>query len=199
MWLRPSNAIWVIVLFYRLTILNFPSYLVKTISSHLRLSKQPHSRAVAFGLAWLRVEVSHVLSSLYVSDMPMPSHHFKLALYTDYMAIMAASHKPAQLVSYLESYLTDLEQQVKEWRIPIVSKGPAMLFAKVGRHIPKPWLVHHFSEPICCVNTAHSWGWPLIHSWPVCLISIRWGRKWLKDLGWSPSETDFCCVSNSFV
>jgi hypothetical protein len=90
--------------------------------------------------------------------MPTPSRHFELALYTDDTAIMATSNKPAQLVSYLESYLTDLEQEVKEWRIPIVSKGPAMLFAKVGRCIPKPQLVHHFREPIHWVNTAHSWG-----------------------------------------
>ena len=54
--------------------------------------------------------VFHVLSSLYVNNMPMPSHHFELALYADDTAIVAASHKPVQLVSYLESYLTDLEQ-----------------------------------------------------------------------------------------
>jgi len=54
--------------------------------------------------------VFHVLSSLYVSDMPTPSHHFELALYADDTAIITTSCKPAQLVSYLESYLSDLEK-----------------------------------------------------------------------------------------
>ena len=194
------NTIWVSGLLYKLTVLNFTSYLVKTISSCLRLSKQPHSHAVAFGLACLESWiVSHVLSSLYVSDMPTPSHHFELALYAEDTAIIATSRKPAQLVSYLESYLSDLEQWVKEWRIPIISKGPAMLFAEVGRCIPKPRLVHIFREPIHWINTARSWGWPLIHSWPGCLILIRWGRRWLKDCEWSPSTTDFCCISSSSV
>jgi len=48
---KAFNTIWVSGLLYKPTVLNFPSYLVKTISSHLHLSKQPHSRAMAFGLA----------------------------------------------------------------------------------------------------------------------------------------------------
>ena len=48
-------------LLYKLTILSFPSYLVKTISSYLkRPSKQPHP-LVACGLAWSRVELSQFL------------------------------------------------------------------------------------------------------------------------------------------
>jgi hypothetical protein len=35
MWLRPFDTIWIEGLVYKLTILNFPSYLVKTISLHL--------------------------------------------------------------------------------------------------------------------------------------------------------------------
>jgi hypothetical protein len=54
--------------------------------------------------------VSHVLSSLYVNDMPTPSQHSELALYPDDTAIITMSCKPAQLVSYLESYLSDLEE-----------------------------------------------------------------------------------------
>jgi hypothetical protein len=34
--------------------------------------------------------------------MPVPSHHVKLALYADDTIIIATSHKPALLVSYLE-------------------------------------------------------------------------------------------------
>jgi len=103
---KAFNTIWGIGLLYKLTVLNFPSYFVKTISSHLRLSKQPHSCAVAFRLALTQSGiVSYVLSCLYVRDMPAPSHHFELALYADDTAIMATSNKSAQLVSYLESYL----------------------------------------------------------------------------------------------
>jgi hypothetical protein len=35
------------------------------------------------------------------------------------MAVMATSRKPELLASYLESYLSDLERWLKEWRIAI--------------------------------------------------------------------------------
>ena len=50
--------------------------------------------------------VSPVLFSLYANDMPVQSHHVKLALYADDTAIIATSRKPALLVSYLEAYLS---------------------------------------------------------------------------------------------
>jgi len=54
--------------------------------------------------------ISPVLFSLYVNDMLSPSHHVELALYADYTAIIAKSRKPTLLVSYLESYLNDLQR-----------------------------------------------------------------------------------------
>jgi hypothetical protein len=48
---------------------------------------------------------------------------------------------------------------VSEWRIAInVSKSSAMLFAKTGRHIPKPRAVHLFGEPIQWVDEARYLG-----------------------------------------
>jgi hypothetical protein len=53
-----------------------------------------------------------------------------LALYADDTAIIATSHKLKQLVSYLESYLSNLQRWFSEWRIAInVSKSSAMIFA----------------------------------------------------------------------
>jgi hypothetical protein len=43
------------------------------------------------------------------NGMPSPSHHIKLALYADDTAIIAMSRKPTLLISYLESYLNDLQ------------------------------------------------------------------------------------------
>jgi len=54
--------------------------------------------------------ISPVLFSLYVNDMPSPSHHVELALYADDTAIIATSRKPTLLVSYLESYLHDIQR-----------------------------------------------------------------------------------------
>ena len=69
--------------------------------------------------------------------MPVPFRHVQLALYADDTAVMATSRKPELLVSYLESYLSDLERWLKEWRIAInVSKSTAMLFSR--RRIQKP-------------------------------------------------------------
>ena len=52
--------------------------------------------------------------SLYVNDMISPSHHVELALYADDMAIIATSRKPTQPVSYLESYLNDIQRWLSE-------------------------------------------------------------------------------------
>jgi hypothetical protein len=58
--------------------------------------------------------ISPVLFSLYVKDMLTPSHHVELALYADDMAVIATSCKPTLLVSYLESYLSDLQWWLSE-------------------------------------------------------------------------------------
>ena len=54
--------------------------------------------------------ISPVLFSLYVNDMPPPSHHVELSLYAEDTAIIAMSQKPTLLVSYLESYLNELQR-----------------------------------------------------------------------------------------
>jgi hypothetical protein len=46
--------------------------------------------------------------------MPSLSHHVELVLYADDTAIIATSHKPTLLISYLESYLNDLQRWVSE-------------------------------------------------------------------------------------
>jgi len=53
--------------------------------------------------------------------MPPPTHHVEFALYADDMAIIATSRKPTLLVSYLESYLDDLQRCLSEWIIAIMS------------------------------------------------------------------------------
>jgi len=63
---------------------------------------------------WL---ISPVLFSLYV-DMPSPSH-VELELYPDDKAIIATSRKPTLLVSYLKSYISDLQRWLNELRIAI--------------------------------------------------------------------------------
>jgi hypothetical protein len=99
--------------------------------------------------------VSRVLFSLYVNDMPMPSRHVELALYVDDTVIIATSRNPALLVSYLESYLSDLERWLREQRIAInVSKSNAMLFAEAGWRVAKPRLGQFLGEPIQWVDTA---------------------------------------------
>jgi len=54
--------------------------------------------------------ITPVPFSLYVDDMPSPSHHVELALYEYDTAIIATSRKPPLLVSYLESNLNDLQR-----------------------------------------------------------------------------------------
>jgi len=83
--------------------------------------------------------ISPVLFSLYVNGMPTPSHHVEFALYADNTAVIATSRKPTLLVSYLESYLNDLQRWLSEWRIAInVSKSTAIIFARAGRRFIQP-------------------------------------------------------------
>ena len=94
--------------------------------------------------------------SLYVNDMISPSHHVELALYADDTAIIATSRKPTLLVSYLESYLNDLQRWLSEWRIAInVFKSTTIIFVHAGRRFIQPRPVTLFGEPIQWVNTTH--------------------------------------------
>ena len=58
--------------------------------------------------------ISPILFSLHVNDMPSTSHHVELAPFADDTAINATSRKPKLLVSYLESYLNDLQRWLSE-------------------------------------------------------------------------------------
>jgi hypothetical protein len=151
---KAFDTVWVDGLVYRLTVLNFPSYLVRIITSYLSgrtfeasfQTATSSRRGMRAGVDQGGI-ISPVLFSLYVYDMPIPSRHVRLALYADDTAVMAKSRKPELLVSYLESYLSDLERWLKEWRIAInVSKSTAMLFTRRRIHKPRP--VQLFGEPI---------------------------------------------------
>ena len=101
---------------------------------------------------------SLILFSLYINDMPPPSHHVELAIYADDTAIIATSRKQTLLVSYLESYL-DLQQWLSDWRIAInVSKGTALIFARAGRRFIQLRPVTLFWEPIQWVDTTRYLG-----------------------------------------
>ena len=63
--------------------------------------------------------LSAILFSLYVNNMPSPSHHVDLAPYADDTAIIATSRMPTLLVSYLESYVNDFQCWLSDWRITI--------------------------------------------------------------------------------
>ena len=76
----------------------------------------------------------------------------------DDTAITATSRKPALLVSYLESYLSDLERWLREWKIAIVSKSNATLFAKAGWRVSKPRPVRFLRESIRWVDRARYLG-----------------------------------------
>jgi len=123
---KAVDTVWIDGLLYKLTLLNFPSYLVHTISTYLRgrtfeaffQTATSSRRGMRAGVAQCGL-ISSVIFSLYVNDMSTPSHHVELALYADDTAVIATSRKPTLLVSYLESYLNDLQRWLSEWRIAI--------------------------------------------------------------------------------
>jgi len=92
-------------------LLNFPSYIVHTISSYLGCRTLEASFKTATSSRQdMRAGVAQdglicpVFSlSLYVNNLTPPSHHVALTLYADDTAIIATSRKPTLLFSYLES------------------------------------------------------------------------------------------------
>jgi hypothetical protein len=110
---------WVDSLLYKLRFLNFPSYLVNTISSYLHcwtfegsFRTDTSTRVTGAGVAQ-GGKIFPFLFSLYVNDMPTASHHIKLAL-SDDTTVTATSRKPALLITCLESCLSDLERWLRE-------------------------------------------------------------------------------------
>ena len=165
---KAFDTVWMDRLLYKLTLLNFPSYVVHTISSYLRdRTFQASFQTATLSLCGMKAGVaqegliSPVLFSLYVNDMPSPSHHIELALYADDTAIIATSRKPTLHVSYLGSYLNDLQRWMSEWRIAVnVSKSTATIFARAGRRFIQPRPVTLFGEPIEWVTELVIWGLP---------------------------------------
>jgi hypothetical protein len=92
--------------------------------------------------------ISPVLFSLYVKDVPSPSHHVELDLYADGTAIIPTSRKLKLLAIYLESYLNGLQRRLSEYRIAInVSKSTAILFARDGRSFNNNLTISRKSPP----------------------------------------------------
>ena len=104
---KAFDTVWVDGLLFKLTALNFPSYLVKTISSYLHNRTSEVSfqtatsthRGMRAGVAQGGL-ISSVLFSLYVNHIPVPSRHVELALYADDTAITATSRKLDQIQLY---------------------------------------------------------------------------------------------------
>jgi hypothetical protein len=141
---QTFDTVWVDGLVYKLTVLNFPSYLLRIITSYLSgrtfeasfQTATSSRRGMRAGVAQGGI-ISPVLFSLYVNDMPIPSRRVDLFIYVDDTAVIATSRKPELLVSCLESYLSDLERWLKEWKIAInFAKSTAML--STHRRIQNP-------------------------------------------------------------
>jgi hypothetical protein len=163
---KAFDTVWIDGFFYKLTILNFPSYIVHTISAYLRgrtfeasfQTATSSRRCMRAGVAQGGL-ISPILFSLYVNDMFSPSPHVELALYAEDTAIIATSCKPTLLVSYLESYLNDLQLWLSDWRISInVFKSTAIFFARAGQRFFQHRPVTHFGEPIEWVDTTRYLG-----------------------------------------
>ena len=100
---KDFDSVWIDGLLYKLTLLNFASYIVHTISSYLRgrtieasFHTAPSSRRNMRARVAQRGMIT-VLLRLYVKYMPSPPHHVELALYTDTTAIKGACQVPGIL------------------------------------------------------------------------------------------------------
>jgi hypothetical protein len=128
---KAFDTVWIDGLLYKLTLLNFPSYIVHTIS---------YLRGRAFE-AFFQTATSSCRSM------------------RAGMAIIDTSRKPTLLISYLDSYFNDLQRWMSEWTIAInVSKSTAIIFERAGRRFIQPRPVTLFGEPIKWVDTTRYLG-----------------------------------------
>jgi hypothetical protein len=143
-------------LLYKITVLKFPSYLVKTISSYLdcrtfQTSLQPATstcRGMRAGVAQSGL-VSHVLFSLYVNDTPTPSRHVDLAQYADNTAVIAKPRSPSVFVCYQKAYHSRLERWLRDCLIAInVLNSTDVFYVIAARRIRKPGTVQFLGELI---------------------------------------------------
>jgi len=121
--------------------------------------------------------------------MPSPSHHIDTA-------IVATSRKPTLLVTYLESYLNDLQRWLSEWIIAInVSKSTAIIFARARRRFIQPRAVTRFGEPMQWVDKTRYLGVTLDTrlTLPPHIHQVR--KKTAQRI--SPSGTQSCYRSSS--
>jgi hypothetical protein len=185
------DTVWVKGLLYKLAVLKFLSYLVKTVSSYLdcrtfRTSFQSATSA-CLGM-WAGVAqgglVTPGIFSLYVNDIPTPTRHVELAQYADDTALIATSRSPSLVVAYLEAYLGTLDRWVRDWRISInVLKCIALLIAGAERRIQKPRTVQFLREPIQWVETARYLGVTLVTQLTWSAHVNRVGKKAAYILG----------------
>jgi hypothetical protein len=99
-----------------------------------------------------------------------------LALYAEDTAIIATFGKPTLLVSYLESYVNDLQRWMSEWRFTInVSKNTAIIFASAGRRFILFQPATLLEEPIQWVDTTRYLGLTLDthHMWLPHIDQVR--------------------------
>ena len=81
---KAFDTTWIDGLLYKLTLLNFPSYIVRTISSYLRgwmfkasfQTAMLSCRGMGAGVAQGGL-ISAFLFSLYINNMPSPWHHIE--------------------------------------------------------------------------------------------------------------------------
>ena len=92
---KAFDTVWINGLLYKLTLLNLPSYNLilpqdRTFEASFQTATSSR-RGMQAGVAQGGL-ISPVLFSLYVNDMPPPSHNIELALYADDTVILATSH-----------------------------------------------------------------------------------------------------------
>ena len=92
--------------------------------------------------------------SLYVNEMPPTPLYGELAVYADETAIIPTSNISMLLVSYVESYLNEIQQRLTKYRMAInVSKCTTIIFALGGRRFIQSRPVTLFGEPIQWFDT----------------------------------------------
>ena len=164
------DTIWVTGLIYRLTLLNFPVYPVKTMSSYLLIQtfeKSLHRATYTWRRMWARLSQGGSVSPLLFSLRLCTSHYLSRRMTRPSWPWSACQcYLPTIWNPPSATYSDDWQKGVS----PSTPRRARNVFVRAGRLILKPRPVNSSASQTIRLIQLVIWRWPFINDWAGRLV-----------------------------
>lgn len=171
---KAFDTVWHDGLLHKLTLLNTPKYLIKTVKSYLShrqfyVSIDGHNSVIKHITAGVPQGsvIGPLLYILYTNDLPVP-RHCKISLYADDTACYTSGKNPEVLVKRLQKAHNALIKYYTRWKIKINSSKTEAVFFTTRRHWPLTEIITSTGDEIRWSNQVKYLGLLLD-------ARLRWG------------------------